>query len=152
MKRLFIENVVFHADLRFPIENCQNRPQDGAKIGPRSLQDGLKTGLKCDRFFKRFFDRFLVVLGSVLAPFWRPRWVQKPTQVRQGFLGRPPLERQLAPGQRQDPQEHPKRPKTTLKTTKNDPRTPSRRPKISLLHMAYLSCVSLLHIFIAYLC
>ena len=55
--------------------------QDEAKIAPRSPQDGLKTVLKRDRFLRRFFDRFLVVLGSVLAPFWHPRWSQKSTQA-----------------------------------------------------------------------
>ena len=106
----FFKNADFHADLRFPIENCQNRPQDGAKIGPRSPQDGLKTDLKSDRFLKQFFNRFLVVSGSVLAPFWYPRWIQKPIQVRHGFLGRLPLERQLAPTPLQDSQDPPRAP------------------------------------------
>ena len=45
-----LQNVDFHETLRFPIENVQNRSQDGTKIGLRSPQDGLKTFLKCDRF------------------------------------------------------------------------------------------------------
>ena len=47
-------------------------PQDGAKIGPSSPQDGLKSDLKRDRFLRLFFDRFLVVLGFVLGPQMSP--------------------------------------------------------------------------------
>ena len=70
LKRYFFENVVFHADLRFPIENGQNRAQDEPKIDPRSPQDRLKSVLAGDRFSGRFSDRFLFVLGSVLASSW----------------------------------------------------------------------------------
>ena len=36
---IFEENT-FHYEFRFLIENCQNRPEEWAKIDPRSLQDG----------------------------------------------------------------------------------------------------------------
>ena len=90
LKRYFFENVVFHANLRFPIENGQNRAQDEPKIDPRSPQDRLKSVLAGDRFSGRFSDRFLFVLGSVLASSWavlrRQGAVLDPSW---GRLGRP---------------------------------------------------------------
>ena len=45
-----------HYMSRFLIENCQNGPQDGAKIDPRSLQDG--SVIVLDRFFSPLDFRF----------------------------------------------------------------------------------------------
>ena len=47
--RLIFEKVICHETLSFPNICCQNCPQDGAKIDPRSLQDGSKIVL--DGFF-----------------------------------------------------------------------------------------------------
>ena len=46
LKRYFFKNVDFHADLRFPMKNHQNRPQDGPKIASRPVQDGSKSDKK----------------------------------------------------------------------------------------------------------
>ena len=44
--------------------------QDRPKIAPRRVQDRLGS-----RFFRVEFSlRFLIVLGSVLVPFWGPKW------------------------------------------------------------------------------
>ena len=43
--QLIFEKVIFHETLRFPMVVCSNGPQDGAKIDPRSLQDGSKIVL-----------------------------------------------------------------------------------------------------------
>ena len=61
-------------------------PQDGAKIDPRSPQDGLQTDLKRDRFLRSFFNRFLVVVGSVLEPFWGDLGLKVPSWGRLGGL------------------------------------------------------------------
>ena len=111
-------------------------PQDEAKIGPRSPQDGLKTDLKDDRFLRRFFDRFLLVLGSFWVPLGAPGWSKKATQAR-GKIGCTALltvnRSQDRPKTPQDPpKSSPRPPKTakmTLKTTKNDAKRPPRRPK-----------------------
>ena len=136
-----MKNVTFH-EIQFrrgetPLRGPKTA-QDEAKIVSRSPQDGLKTVLKCDRFLRRFFDRFLVVLGSVLASFWHPRWVQKPIQVGPVNRASAPVRRQLAPRPLQEPRRPPKsvprppqEPKTTPKTTKNDPKRPPRRPKMT---------------------
>ena len=50
LKRYFLKNVYFSLARRFPMFFHQNRPQDEAKIGPRSPQDGRKTVLRSDRF------------------------------------------------------------------------------------------------------
>ena len=108
LRPLLFENVDSHETSAGVMFGAFLGPQDGAKIDPRSPQDGLKTDLKRDRFSRRFYDRFLVVLGSVLGTFWHPRWIQKSTQDRPGFLGPPPVERQLAPMSLQDPQDTPR--------------------------------------------
>ena len=59
--------------------------QDEAKITLRLPQDCLKIVLKRDRFFGGFVVWILVVLGSVLVPFWHPRWGQEPTKMRSFF-------------------------------------------------------------------
>ena len=105
--------------------------QDEAKIGPRSPQDGLKTDLKHDRFLRRFFDRFLVFLGSVLAPFSRPRWVQKPIQERHRILGPRPFganRRQPPPRPPQDGSRPPKSAPRGPKRAKRNPKTTKRIP------------------------
>ena len=68
LRPCFFKNVDFHADLRFPMFFHQNRPQDEAKIGPRSPQDGSKTVLKS------FFSDVKICLRfcSALAPTWAP--------------------------------------------------------------------------------
>ena len=50
LRPICFKNVDFHADLRFPMFFHQNRPQDEAKIGLRSPQDGSKTVLKSNLF------------------------------------------------------------------------------------------------------
>ena len=54
--RLIFKKVIFHEIVRFPILLGQNGPQDGAKIDPRTLQDGSKIVL--GRFFFVFNFRF----------------------------------------------------------------------------------------------
>ena len=54
LRRHVWQNVDFHEIVRFPIENVQNRPQDGTKIGLRSAPDGAKTVLDSDCFLHRF--------------------------------------------------------------------------------------------------
>ena len=112
-------------------------PQDGAKIDPRSAQDGLKIDLKRDRFLRRFYDRFLVVLGSVLAPFWGAKTVLFGHLVAGQIGVTPPWCRQppsrppkRAPRPPKMPPRPPKMAKMTLQTTKNDPNRPPRRAKM----------------------
>ena len=68
----FFKNADFHADLRFPRFFHQNRPQDEAKIGLRSLQDSPKTALKSFNFDVEICLRFWSVLGSALVAFGVP--------------------------------------------------------------------------------
>ena len=72
LRPFFFKNVDFHADLRFPMFFHQNRPQDEAKIAPRSPQDGSKTVLKSFIFDVEICLRFWSVLGSVLVAFGVP--------------------------------------------------------------------------------
>ena len=62
LRPLLFENVDSHETSAGVVFGAFSGPQDGAKIDPRSPQDGLKTDLKCDRFSRRFFHRFLIVL------------------------------------------------------------------------------------------
>ena len=72
LEPFFFKNADFHADLRFPRFFHQNRPQDEAKIGLRSLQDSPKTALKSFNFDVEICLRFWSVLGSVLVAFGVP--------------------------------------------------------------------------------
>ena len=72
LRPYFFKNVDFHADLRFPMFFHQNRPQDEAKIGLRSPQDGPKTVLKSFFFDVEICLRFWSVLGSVLVALGAP--------------------------------------------------------------------------------
>ena len=63
-----------HETLRFPMVFSQNGPQDGAKIDPRSCQDGSKIVLGCFFVHLDFSFQFLPVWGSVLVLFWAPKW------------------------------------------------------------------------------
>ena len=72
LRPYFFKNVNFHADLRFPRFFHQNRPQDEAKIGLRSPQDGPKTVLKSFFFDVKICLRFCSVLGSVLVALGAP--------------------------------------------------------------------------------
>ena len=75
-----------------------------------------------------------LVLGSVLAPFWHPRWVQKPTQDR-GKTVLTALATVNSPQDRfkssQDlpraPQDHPKSPKRPPRRPKMTQKDPHRR-------------------------
>ena len=117
-------------------------PQDGAKIGPRSSQEGHKIDLKHDRFSRRFFDRFLFVLGSFWVPFGVPSWSSKSTlgRARLGHCWswadlmpstafktdsrRPKTAQERPPTPLQSPKRPPRRPKMTpndLQDTQNDP-------------------------------
>ena len=74
--RLVFEKVIVHETLRFPMFLGPNGPQDGAKMDPRSLQDGSKIVL--DRFFSSWFfasifDRFWFRLGADLGSQMEPR-------------------------------------------------------------------------------
>ena len=72
-----------------------------------------------------------LVLGSVLAPFWHPRWVQKPIQdggeiwLTHPLTVNSPQDRfkSLQDPQRA-PQDRPKRPKTTPRGPKMTPEDP----------------------------
>ena len=83
LKRFFFKNADFHADLRFPRFFHQNRPQDEAKIGLRSPQDGSKTVLKSFFFDVEICLRFWSVLGSVLVAFGPPLGSQVGTKIGQ---------------------------------------------------------------------
>ena len=83
LRRLFLKNADFHADLRFPRFFHQNRPQDEAKIGLRSPQDSPKTVLKSFIFDVEICLRFWSVLGSVLVAFGAPFGSQVGTQIGQ---------------------------------------------------------------------
>ena len=50
LRPYFFKNADFHADLRFPMKNRKNRPQDGPKIASRPVQDGSKSDKKVMRF------------------------------------------------------------------------------------------------------
>ena len=85
LKRYFFKNADFHADLRFPRFFHQNRPQDEAKIGLRSPQDGSKTVLKSFFFDVEICLRIWSVLGSVLVAFGAPLGSQVGAQFGQKF-------------------------------------------------------------------
>ena len=72
LRPYFFKNADFHADLRFPRFFHQNRPQDEAKIGLRSPQDGPKTVLKSFFFDVKICLRFCSVLCSILVAFGAP--------------------------------------------------------------------------------
>ena len=72
LRHHFLENVNVHEIVRFPIQNAQNRPQDVAKVDPRSAQEGFKIVTQRNLFSIYFLDPFLAVLGCVLAPSWGP--------------------------------------------------------------------------------
>ena len=99
LRPYFFKNADFHADLRFPMFFHQNRPQDEAKIGLRSPQDGPKTVLFRIFFasffasiFGRFLDRFWCNLGTLLGAKLAPKSDQKST-----CAPRPPQDRPRAP-------------------------------------------------------
>ena len=63
-------------------------PKMAAQDGPRSPQDGSKIVL--DRFCLTldFSLRFLIVLGSILVPFWPPKWAPGGAPIlRESALG-----------------------------------------------------------------
>ena len=104
-------------------------PQDEAKIGPRSPQDGLKIDLKDDRFLRRFFARFLVVLGSFWLPLGAPRWSKKATQAR-GKIASPALLTVNRPQDRPKTiQERPRPPQGAPRGPKQPPRPPKMTPR-----------------------
>ena len=109
------KNADFHADLRFPTFFHQNRPQDEAKIGLRSPQDGSKTVLKSFFFDVEICLRFWSVLDSVLVAFGAPLGAKlAPKSKKKSNKNRP------VP---------PDRPKTAQEHTKTAPRAPKRHPK-----------------------
>ena len=83
LRPYFFKNADFHADLRFPMFFHQNRPQDEAKIGLRSPQDGSKTVLKSFIFDVEICLRFLSVLGPVLVALGAPLRSQVGTKIGQ---------------------------------------------------------------------
>ena len=106
LRPCFFKNIDFHADLRFPMKNHQNRPQDKAEIGSRSPQDGTKTVLKSFFFDVKICLRFWSVLGSVLVALGAPFGSQVGAKNRQKIIKkttcapRPPQERPRAPQER----------------------------------------------------
>ena len=150
LRRYFFKNVDFHAASAGVVFGAFLGPQDGAKIVPRSPQDGLKTNQKRCHFLKRFFDRFWVVLvpswcslgpswglrvsswgrlGALLGPQDGPKMDTKsPYKIHRHML-----RARGGPKTAQDDQKTPKKtkndPKQAPKTTKNDPQRPPRRPK-----------------------
>ena len=83
LRPYFFKNADFHADLRFPRFFHQNRPQDEAKIGLRSPQDGPEMVLKSFFFDVEICLRFCSVLGSVLVAFGAPLGGQVGAQIGQ---------------------------------------------------------------------
>ena len=83
LRPFFFKNGDFHADLCFPRFFHQNRPQDEAKIGLRSPQDGPKTVFKSFFFDVEICLRIWSVLGSVLVAFGVPFGSQVGTQIGQ---------------------------------------------------------------------
>ena len=83
LRPYLFKNADFHADLRFPMFFHQNRPQDEAKIGLRSPQDGPKTVSKSFFFDVKICLRFWSVLGSVLVAFGAPFGSQVGAQIGQ---------------------------------------------------------------------
>ena len=81
LRPLFFKNADFHADLRFPRFFHQNRPQDEAKIGLRSPQDGSKTVLKSFFSAVKICLRFCSVLYSILVAFGSPFGSQNGTKI-----------------------------------------------------------------------
>ena len=115
LRPYLFKNADFHADLRFPRFFHQNRPQDEAKVGLRSPQDGPKTVLFRIFFasffasiFGRFLDRFWSHFGTLLGAKLAPKSDKKSTKNRP------------AP---------PDRPKTAQERPKSTPRAPKRHPK-----------------------
>ena len=88
LRPLFFKNADFHADLRFPRFFHQNRPQDEAKIGLRSPQDGLGELL----FRCRNLSSILVCFGLRFGRFWgafcEPSWRPNRTKNRPAPPGR----------------------------------------------------------------
>ena len=99
----FFKNADFHADLRFPMKNHQNRPQDEAKNDPRSPQDGSKTVLKSCFFDIKHCLRFWFVLVLVLVAFGVPFGSQVGAQIgpqidqKSTCTPRPPQDRPRVP-------------------------------------------------------
>ena len=58
LETIFVKNVDVHETICFLVVFGPSRPQDRAKIAPRSPQDGLKIVLRHGRFSRRFCDRF----------------------------------------------------------------------------------------------
>ena len=127
LRPYFFKNADFHADLRFPRFFHQNRPQDEAKIGLRSPQDGPKTVL-----FRIFFASFFAsIFGRFLHRFWTHFWTLlgaklAPTSVKKSTKNRP------APPDR--PKTAQERPKSTPRTPQESPREPKRRPRAPKRH------------------
>ena len=115
LRPYFFKNADFHADLRFPRFFHQNRPQDEAKIGLRSPQDGPKTVLKTTFFDVEICLRFWSVWGSILVTFGAPFGSQVGAQIGPKF----DQKSTCAPRR---PQDRPRSPKST-------PRAPQERPK-----------------------
>ena len=114
LRPYFFKNADFHADLRFPRFFHQNRPQDEAKIGLRSPQDGPKTILFriflasfFASIFCRFLDRFWSHFGTLLGAKLAPKSDTKSTKNRPA----PPDRPKTAP---RAPQERPKSAKTNV--------------------------------------
>ena len=76
LRPYFFKNADFRADLRFPRFFHQNRPQDEAKIGLRSPQDGLKELLfRCQNLMSILIS-FGLRFGRSWGAFWEPSWHQ----------------------------------------------------------------------------
>ena len=129
LRPYFFKNADFHADLRFPRFFHQNRPQDEAKIGLRSPQDGPKTVLKTTFFDVEICLRFWSVWGSILVTFGAPFGSQVGAQIGPKF----DQKSTCAPRRPQDrpraPQERPKSaPRGTQKAPRRHPRA-AKSPK-----------------------
>ena len=78
--RLNIEKLIFQKNERHPRREHDFEVQVGPrwhsrrpKIAPRRVQDRLGSF-----FFRLDFSlRFLIVLGSILVPFWPPKWLPR---------------------------------------------------------------------------
>ena len=133
LRRLFLKNADFHADLRFPMYFHQNRPQDEAKIGLRSPRDSSKTVLKRLIFDVEMCHRFWFVLGSVLVAFGAPFGSQVGDKIgpkidkKSTCVPRPPQERPRAP--QECPKSAPREPQESPRGTQKAPKSTQKAPK-----------------------